>query len=136
MVRRNIQTWRARPSPSKALFPGYLFARFCPEVHLRAVTYARGVVRVVSGGERPLPVELAIIENLRGRMDATGCVTLSVRSFRPGEELYITVGPLEGWHGVFDKALGDAQRLVIVLQALNQGRLVVRSDWVDRCAAA
>jgi transcriptional antiterminator RfaH len=136
MVRRNLQTWRARQNPSKALFPGYLFARFCPETHLRAVTYARGVVRVVSGGERPLPVELAIIECLRGRMDAARCVTLDVRPFTPGEEVCITSGPFEGWRGVFDSALGGAQRLVILLEALHQGRLIVRADWVIRCAAA
>jgi len=134
--RRNPAGWRARHNPIKALFPGYLFARFCVSTHLRAATFARGVLRVVSTRETPLPVEEPIIESLRGRMDASGCVALDVEPFRRGEIVRIITGPFEGWQGVFDGRLGDAQRLVILLEALQHGRLVVRTDWVERCATA
>jgi transcriptional antiterminator RfaH len=135
LVRRKPAGWRARQNPMKALFPGYLFARFCPDNHLREARYARGVVRVVSAGDRPLPVEAPIIESLRARMDAAGCVSLDVKPFTPGEAVRITDGPFAGWEGVFDSALGDAQRLVILLETFQQGRLVMRVDWVERCAA-
>jgi transcriptional antiterminator RfaH len=136
LTRRNPAGWRTRRNPVKALFPGYLFAYFCVDTKLRAAMYARGVLSVVSAGERPLPVEKEIIDSLRERMDHLGCVRLEVRSFIRGELVRITDGPLAGWQGVFDSALGDAQRVVILLEALQQGRLVVQADWVERCAAA
>ena len=63
----------------RALFPGYLFARFCAADSLRAVTYSRGVVRVVGTGDRPIPVEEAIIASIRARIGADGCVELIER---------------------------------------------------------
>ena len=136
LTRRNPAGWRSRRNPVKALFPGYLFAFFRVDTNLRAAMYARGVLSVVSAGERPLPVAKEIINSLRARMDHMGCVTLEVRSFTRGELVRITDGPLAGWQGVFDSALGDAQRVVIFLEALQQGRLVVQADWVEHCAAA
>ncbi len=42
----------------RPLFPGYLFARFCAAVSLRAVKYSRGVLRVLgSANDRPWPVD-------------------------------------------------------------------------------
>lgn len=136
LLRRNQKSWRARKNPVKALFPGYLFACLDVATQLRATAHARGVVRVVSAGERPLPVAADIIEAIRARMDAVGCVSLEVRSFRPRETVQIIAGPLAGWHGAFDSALGDAERVVILLETLHQARLIVRADWVERSAAA
>jgi hypothetical protein len=34
-------------SLTKALFPGYFFARFCPLLSLDAVRYASGVIRIL-----------------------------------------------------------------------------------------
>jgi transcriptional antiterminator RfaH len=136
LTRRNPASWRARRNPVKALFPGYLFARFCAGTQLRAARYARGVLRVVSARERPLPVEEPIIESLRGRMDEVGCVALQVRPFTRGQSVRISAGPFAGWQGIFDSTLGDSQRVVILLEALQHGRLVVQADLVERCAAA
>jgi transcriptional antiterminator RfaH len=136
LTRRNPAGWRAKRNPVKALFPGYLFARFCADTNLRAATYAFGVLRVVSVREKPLPVETEIIESLRERMDNLGCVALEVRPFTKGQRVSITTGPFAGWQGVFDSALGDAQRVVILLETLQHGRLVVPADWVERYATA
>jgi transcriptional antiterminator RfaH len=135
LTRRAPAGWRARRNPVKALFPGYLFARFCAELNLRVVMYAHGVVRVVSAGEQPLAVEVPIIDSLRARMDASDCVKLEAQPFTRGEPVSIKAGPFAGWRGVFDKSLSDAQRLVIFMDAVHRGRLVVRADWVERCAA-
>ena len=136
LLRRNPKGWRARKKPVKALFPGYLFACLDVATQLRATAHARGVVRVVSAGERPLPVAADIVESLRARMDALGCVSLEMQSFRPRETVQIIAGPLAGWHGAFDSALGDAERVVILLETLHQARLIVPVDWVERSAAA
>jgi transcriptional antiterminator RfaH len=136
LLRRDSKGWRARRNPTKALFPGYLFASLDFSTQLRAAAHAHGVVRVVSAGERPLPVATHIIESLRTRMDNSGCVALDVEPFRRGEIVRIIAGPFEGWQGVFDGRLGDAQRLVILLETLHQGRLIVDADWVERSEAA
>jgi transcriptional antiterminator RfaH len=136
LVRRKPTGWRARRNPVKALFPGYLFARFCADTQLRTVTYAHGVLRVVSAHEKPLPLDDPVIERLRARMDANRCVTLDPRPFIQGESVRITAGPLAGWEGIFDRTLSDAQRVVILLQSLHNSRLTLRADWVERCAIA
>src|SRR4051794_8817127 len=48
-------------SVTKALFPGYFFARFCPLESLEAVRHIHGVLRVVSSGQFPILVEHEII---------------------------------------------------------------------------
>jgi transcriptional antiterminator RfaH len=136
LLRRDPKSWRTRRNPTKALFPGYLFASLNLATQLRAAAHAHGVIRVVTAGGRPLPVATHIIESLRTRMDASGCVALDLEPFRRGEIVRITAGPFEGWHGVFDGRLSDARRLVILLETLHQGRLIVDADWVERDAAA
>ncbi len=120
----------------KPFFPGYLFARFAPEQSLRAVTYSRGVTRVVGAKERPLPVEDAIIDGIKERMNACGCVALEERALKFGDAVSIMDGPFCGWSGVFERDLSDGQRVVILLQALEQCRLVVDRDWVEHAEAA
>lgn len=135
LVRRKPTGWRARRNPVKALFPGYLFARFCSNTQLRTVAYAHGVLRVVSAHEKPLPLDDLVIESLRARMDINQCVTLD-STFIQGESVRITAGPFAGWEGIFDRTLSDAQRVVILLQSLHNSRLSLRADWVERCAIA
>src|SRR5439155_17173840 len=69
----------------RPLFPGYLFGRFCAAALLRAVSYSRGVLRVVGGGGHPWPVDDAIIADIRERIGPEGCVELSERPLRVGD---------------------------------------------------
>src|SRR5439155_25312440 len=69
----------------RPLFPGYLFGRFCAAASLRAVSYSRGVLRVVGGGGRPWPVDDAIVADILGRIGLEGCVELSERPLRVGD---------------------------------------------------
>ena len=109
----------------RPLFPGYLFARFCAAASLRAVSYSRGVLRVVGGGGRPWPVDDAIIADIRERIGPEGCVELAERPFGAGDSVRITAGPLAGWSGIFDSELSDAERVVILIETLQQGRVVI-----------
>src|SRR5436190_23940175 len=57
----------SRPSTSsllKPLFPGYIFARFDVLNSLRRINYTRGVLRVVSFGGGPVPIQEEIIETI------------------------------------------------------------------------
>jgi len=120
----------------RPLFPGYLFGRFCGAASLRAVSYIRGVLRVVGGGGRPWPVDDAIIADIRERIGPEGCVELGQRAFRVGDSVRITAGPLSGWAGVFDRELSDTQRVVILIETLQHGRVVVPRDCLELSEAA
>jgi len=120
----------------RPLFPGYFFARFCAAVSLRAVKYSRGVSRVVGGGGQPWPVDDAIIADIRERISPEGCVEMRERPFRMGDRVCITAGPLAGWSGVFDSALSGAERVVILIETLQQGRIVIRREFLGLSEAA
>jgi transcriptional antiterminator RfaH len=115
----------------RPLFPSYLFGRFSAAASLRAVTYTHGVLRVVGGGGRPWPVDDAIVEDIRERIGPEGCVEMGEHPFGPGDCVRITVGPLAGWSGIFDYELSDAQRVAILIETLQQGRVVIRRDSLE-----
>ncbi|HWM24573.1 MAG TPA: transcription termination/antitermination NusG family protein [Chthoniobacterales bacterium] len=128
---------RARRIVLRPLFPGYLFARFRTAVSLRAVKYSRGVLRVLGGAsDRPWPMDDAIIAAIRERLGPGGCVELVERPFGAGDSVRVTAGPLTGWAGVFDSELSDAERVVILIETLQQGRVVIRRDCLELSAAA
>ena len=120
----------------RPLFPGYLFARFCEAISLRTVKYSRGVLRVLGSAERPWAMEDSIVADIRERIGPNGCVELDERPFRAGDAVRITVGPLAGWSGVFDSQLADAERVVILIDTLQQGRVVLRRDYLELSDAA
>ena len=103
---------------------------------LRAVTYSRGVVRVLGAGDRPIPVEDAIIASIRARIGADGCVELDEPRLGAGDCVRITAGPLAGWSGVFERELSDSQRVVILIETLQQGRVVIPRDCLELSDAA
>jgi transcriptional antiterminator RfaH len=115
----------SRGSTVRPLFCGYLFGRFSLRQHLHAVRYSRGVVRVVGGHERPVPVDDDVIAACRERMDTEGLVELEEPGFRQGDRLRIESGPFSGFHGIFERDLDDHARVVILLDALQQATLIL-----------
>lgn len=137
LMRRPVHhATRAPRMVLRPLFPGYLFARFCPVVSLRMVKYTRGVLRVVGGHEQPWRVEDAIISDIRERIGPEGYVELHDRPFQAGDRISVTAGPLIGWSGVFDSELSDTERVIILIETLQQGRVVIRRDCLELSKAA
>ena len=107
------------------LFPGYLFARFDIQSQYRAVTYARGVRKLVSFGSMPAMVDDIVVDSIKMRM-SDGCLVLPQPSFEHGQVVKIQSGPLQGLEAVFERQMSDQQRAVLLLKALAyQMRLVV-----------
>jgi hypothetical protein len=52
------------------------------------------------------------------------------------DRVRITSGPLAGWSGVFERELSDSQRVVILIEALQQGRVVISRDLLEMANAA
>jgi transcriptional antiterminator RfaH len=137
LVRRPVHhATRAPRIVLRPLFPGYFFARFCAAISLRVVRYSRGVLRVVGGGGQPWPVNDAIITDIRERIGPEGYVEMGESSFRVGDRVCVTKGPLAGWSGIFDSELSDAERVVILIETLQQGRVVIRRACLELSDAA
>jgi transcriptional antiterminator RfaH len=115
---------RKRVETINPLFPGYLFARFQVETHYRAVNAGRGVQRVVALGTTPTVVDKAIITSIQQRVE-DGYITLRPAPLSPGQRVRIHEGPFQGLEAVFEKALSDHQRAVLLLQALSYHARVV-----------
>ncbi|MGH2359564.1 MAG: transcription termination/antitermination protein NusG, partial [bacterium] len=112
------------------LFPGYLFARLNVEEHYRAVTYARGVRRIVAFGSTPATVDEDLIQGMRTRL-CNGCVSLTPRLPAPGQVVKIQDGPLSGIEAVFEREMPDRQRVVLLLRTLAyQARVIVPFEQV------
>lgn len=137
LARRPVRhATRAPRMVLRPLFPGYLFARFCAAVSLRAVNYSRGVLRVLGSADRPWPLDDSIVAGIRERVGQDGCVELDERQFGAGDSVRITAGPLAGWSGIFDCELSDAERVVILIETLQQGRVVIGRGCLELSEAA
>ena len=77
-----------------------------------------------------------IVTAIRERLDPEDCVDLEERPFHAGDSVRVTAGPLAGWSGIFDCALSDAQRVVILIDTLQQGRVVIARDYLELSEAA
>lgn len=121
---------RKRQTVIGPLFPGYLFARLDLDVHYRAVTYARGVQRVVAFGSTPAIVEEEIIEALKSRLH-DGCVLVPQQKFSPGQVVRIQEGPLGGLDAIFEREMSDHRRVALLLQTLSfRARVIVDMEQV------
>ncbi len=124
---------RRRPREvSLSLFPGYVFLRFDDTRDYRMVKYTRGVRDVVGFGEGPSVVPEVIIESIRARMTGDGIVALEPCRFRPGDEVIIRGGNLEGFSAVFERELGGMERVSILLKSALSARVVIDGALLTR----
>lgn len=126
-IKQDGLIWGVVKSCIKPLFPGYLFANFCPAAHLHSITYARGVKEVVGIRQGLLPINEQIINSIRSRLTPDDFVKLEDRSFRLGQRVVIEGGLLRGWQGIFYRETREQDRVVILLQAIDyQARAVIK----------
>ena len=133
-VREKQSVYGADRRVTKALFPGYFFARFCPLESMDAVRYTHGVLRVVGSGRYPIPVAPEIVSSIRERIRPDGFVRLETRSFRPGDKVAIKQGPFQGWMGEVQGERDGGKRVMILLEAIQQARLSIEKRWLSATA--
>lgn len=105
-----------RVERKEALFPGYLFVRLCPSVDdFRPIRSTRGVLRLVSFGHEPMPIDDAVVERIRQRVgDSDARPAIEV-----GERVEILNGPFRGLEAIFQSFDGD-ERVVLLLELMQQ----------------
>lgn len=117
---------RVRREVVAPLFPGYMFVKFNPVIHYRAVQFSTGVRKVVRFGDNLARVDSSIIDAIRARI-TEGCIHVSKCSaFQPGQKVRIHEGPLQGFEAIFECEMSDRQRVTLLLETVAyQARIVV-----------
>lgn len=117
--------------PVNQLFPRYLFARF-PWRDLHKITFTRGVQNVVSFGNKPAPVDDAVISLIKSRIGKDGYVRFN-DELNIGDRVKIVAGPFESLEGIFDRTLNCSDRIELLLSTVSlKGRLIIERDYVVR----
>jgi len=113
---RHPRKGSASTPPQEALFPGYLFIRLDQiNDNWYPIRSTRGVSRIVTFGGRPLPVQDALIQQIRDRLAAPPALP----SFQPGERVLIKAGNFCDIQAIFLSHDGE-QRAVILLSLLQR----------------
>lgn len=108
---------------TKPLFPGYLFAQFCPAVSLDAVRFSSGVLRVL-GGTIATAIPAEAINDLRDSVGECGTIEPYPTEFSPGARVTIEAGPFMGWAGRVLRESDDRKRVTVLLDLLEHARVV------------
>jgi transcription antitermination factor NusG len=112
----------------RPLFAGYIFCRFDVEQR-RSILDVPGVFHIVGQGKRPLPIELAEIENLRVVVQS-GQTVGPWAGLEVGRMVRIEVGPLSGIQGMLLRFKGTSH-LILGVKLLNRSVAVqVDESWV------
>jgi transcriptional antiterminator RfaH len=117
-----------------SLFPGYLFAHFDLQQRYFDVRYMPGVQGIVSAGNDPLTVPVAVVDEIR-RRGSNGVVRIEEAAFGSGEHLRVVEGPFRGFEAVFERYLSGAERVAILLNAIETSglRVVLPASAVAKC---
>ena len=116
------------------LFPGYFFANFDYEQQYRTVSYCRGVRNIVTFGHTPAEVDPKLLEEIRDRLAEQNN---KLTSFRRGEIVRVSQGPLAGIKAIFDFSLPKKDRVVVLLRTLfYQSRAVMQLSSIERFSEA
>jgi transcriptional antiterminator RfaH len=106
----------ASTPPQEALFPGYLFIRLDQiNDNWYPIRSTRGVSRIVTFGGRPLPVQDALIHQIRDRLAAPPALP----SFKPGDVVLIKTGDFCDIQAIFLSQDGE-RRAMILLNLLQR----------------
>lgn len=103
------------------LFPGYLFIHLDSQTtNWSPIRSTRGVGCLVAFNGRPMPIEDALIDEIRQRMGRT----LHGEPFRAGDAVRMVSGVLTGLDGVFQSYDGE-ERVVILLKLMQSSKAIV-----------
>lgn len=112
---------------SMPLFPGYVFVAVDVGAQWRSINSTYGITRLVSFGQEPAPVPLALISQLMLRCDAAGKL-LPPRLLKPGDQVRITSGPFAEFVAEVEAIAPDRRVFVLMELMGGQTRVAVKPD--------
>jgi transcription antitermination factor NusG len=127
------QTWSDRKKwVEMPLFPGYVFCRLDSVLRFPLLTIP-GVLKFVSFGERPVPIDDAEIASVQAAV-RSALVTEPYSFLDGGPRVRIGRGPLAGTEGILIGA-GEQSRVVVNITILRRSIAVnVENRWVEPLA--
>lgn len=108
-----------RQNVEESLFPGYLFIQLSLHDNWAPLRSTRGVSRVVSFGNQPLPVSEALIECLQQRC----CEAASEYLLESGDKVLINHGAFAELEAIFLTMDGN-ERVVLLMNILHREQKV------------
>lgn len=118
MLEARMPRWGRMAWSITPLFPGYLFARFDLQQRYFDVKYMPGVQGIVSAGNDPLAVPAIVIEEIR-RRGTNGIVRIEEAAYGSGQRVRVVEGPFRGFDAIFERYLSGAERVAILLSAIE-----------------
>jgi len=97
------------------LFPRYLFIRLGMEDTAKSwgpIRSTKGVIRLVSFGAEPAPVDDDLIELLQ--TPEASAQAEPARLFKPGEHVRLLEAPFTGIEGIYQMADGERRAMVLI----------------------
>lgn len=135
MLRARTSLWGKLTVSVGPLFPSYLFGRFDLALKYFEVRYLPGVSGIVSAGKDPLMIPEAIVTELKSRA-VNDVIEVPDKPFDNGERLLILDGPFRGFETIFDRYVSGADRVAILLGAVEGAglRIVLPAHMLARCS--
>jgi transcriptional antiterminator RfaH len=118
LLRARAPRWGRMATAVTPLFPCYLFARFDLHERYFEVKYLPGVSAIVSAGSDPLAVPPAIVSEIR-RRGVDDVVEIKQAPLGSGERVVVVEGPFRGFEAIFERYLSGAERVAILLGAVE-----------------
>jgi transcription elongation factor/antiterminator RfaH len=116
----------------KSLFPRYIFARFDVNLLLHKVSFTRGVHSVVRFGGTSVAVDDEVLTIMRSRLGADGFIKIG-ETFKAGDRVVIKAGPFKDFIGIFEREIGEADRIRILLTTISyQGHITLDRALVKK----
>jgi transcriptional antiterminator RfaH len=130
--RRRSRVFKGSNHIIKPLFSRYVFAHFNLECNSHRVTFTRGVHNIVRFGGVPARIDDRIISIIQERMDQDGLVRVG-EDFKSGDPVIIEYGPFKSLIGIFERDVGEAERVRILLTNINyQAHITIEKDSVTK----
>jgi len=102
----------------EAMFPSYIFAKFCYAEQCRQVMHSQGVIRIVQNGDRRVVPE-AVIAELKSSLP-DDVIEVPDPSIEPGAEVEVLTGSLKGLNGRVVAQLPAKNRVELLLDFLGR----------------
>jgi transcriptional antiterminator RfaH len=135
LLQARASRWGKKVWSVVPLFPCYVFGRFDLQTHYFDVKYTTGVQGLVSAGTDPLSMPEYVIDEIK-RRGVNGMVKIEEKSFSKGEQVRVVDGPFRTFEAIFERYLSGAERVAILLNAIERQslRVVLPSSAVTRCS--
>jgi transcriptional antiterminator RfaH len=133
MLQARIPRWGKMAWSIMPLFPCYVFARFDLGTRYFDVKYMSGVQGIVSAGSDPVAVPVPVVEEIK-RRGVNGVVKIEPHEFDNGERVRVLTGPFRGFEAIFERYLSGAERVAILLSAVEASgiRVVLPSSLLAK----